>query len=194
VFSTFQGEGPRVGERQIFVRLARCDLRCAFCDTPDSYPTPDRARVQIDPLREGDELPENPMPVDALLAAVARLDTPRGLHRSVSITGCEPLLHPNAVRALGLARGPRAAVHLRQGAPSRRAAGRARRHRRRDAGPEARERLRVRDALGRARGEPRLLLQAAGKALAVKCVVAETRPTPRSPARPRSPRPTPRRP
>ncbi len=102
VFSTFQGEGPRVGERQIFVRLARCDLRCAFCDTPDSYPTPDRARVQIDPLREGDELPENPMPVDALLAAVARLDTPRGLHRSVSITGGEPLLHPKAVRALGL--------------------------------------------------------------------------------------------
>src|SRR5262245_64249053 len=101
VFSSFQGEGPRVGERQVFVRLARCDLRCAFCDTPESYPTPKAARIQRDASAEGDEWPENPLDVDAVLAAIERLDAPRGLHRAVSLTGGEALLHPKAVRAIG---------------------------------------------------------------------------------------------
>ncbi|HVG93769.1 MAG TPA: 7-carboxy-7-deazaguanine synthase QueE [Planctomycetota bacterium] len=116
VFSSFQGEGPRVGERQVFVRLARCDLRCAFCDTPESYPTPDRARVQTSADEDADTWPENPMTVADVLAAVERLDRPRGLHRAVSITGGEPLLHPKAVRALGLgARALGLRVHVETG-------------------------------------------------------------------------------
>jgi 7-carboxy-7-deazaguanine synthase len=116
VFSTFQGEGPSVGERQVFVRLARCDLRCAFCDTPDSFPTPETARVQVAAPDGPDEHPRNPVAVAALLQAIERLDEPRGTHAGVSITGGEPLLHPDAVRALALgvrARGLRA--HLETG-------------------------------------------------------------------------------
>ncbi len=102
VYSTFQGEGLRVGERQVFVRLARCDLRCAFCDTPESYPTPDNARVQRQPFGAKDEALPNPVALDVLLAAVERLDDPPGLHAAVSITGGEPLLHPHAVHALAV--------------------------------------------------------------------------------------------
>ncbi len=100
IFSSFQGEGPRVGERQVFVRLAKCDLRCAFCDTPESFPTPDTARIQTAAPHGPDERPENPLDVAAILAAIRRLDEPPGLHAAITITGGEPLLHPQAVYAL----------------------------------------------------------------------------------------------
>jgi len=36
IYSSIQGEGLYTGERQIFLRLAGCPLRCDFCDTPAS--------------------------------------------------------------------------------------------------------------------------------------------------------------
>ncbi|MDJ0521519.1 MAG: 7-carboxy-7-deazaguanine synthase QueE [Planctomycetota bacterium] len=116
VFSTFQGEGPEVGARQVFIRLARCDLRCAFCDTPESYPTPEHGRLQLVPGGERDEMLPNPVAVEAIVAAVKRLDDPPGVHAGVSITGGEPLLHPQAVReiAVGLF-GLAMRVHLETG-------------------------------------------------------------------------------
>ncbi len=116
IFSSFQGEGPRVGERQIFLRLAKCDLRCAFCDTPESYPTPDTARVQTRAPHGPDERPANPMMVEDILEAMKRLDEPPGLHASVSITGGEPLLHPLAVHAIAVgARALGLRVHVETG-------------------------------------------------------------------------------
>ena len=116
IFSSFQGEGPRVGERQIFLRLAKCDLRCAFCDTPESYPTPETARVQVSAPHGPDERPDNPMTVAGILDAMKRLDEPPGLHASVSITGGEPLLHPQAVHAIAVgARAMGLRVHVETG-------------------------------------------------------------------------------
>lgn len=116
VFSSFQGEGPRVGERQVFVRLAGCDLRCAYCDTPESFRVPSEARVQLASGVQTDESVSNPVAVEDLVRFVARLDEPRSVHARVSITGGEPLLHPHAVRGLadGL-RGLGLAAHVETG-------------------------------------------------------------------------------
>ena len=38
IFYSIEGEGLRVGQPTTFVRLARCNLRCFFCDTEfDSF-------------------------------------------------------------------------------------------------------------------------------------------------------------
>lgn len=77
VFSSLQGEGPRVGERQIFVRLGGCNLRCDYCDEPDTIPIPSGEVWSIEKVK----------------SAILRLHKKRE-HRSVSWTGGEPLLHP----------------------------------------------------------------------------------------------------
>ena len=37
IFQSIQGEGPSVGYPCLFLRLATCNLRCTWCDTPYSW-------------------------------------------------------------------------------------------------------------------------------------------------------------
>jgi organic radical activating enzyme len=34
IFKSIEGEGKRTGYPAVFVRLAGCNLRCSYCDTP----------------------------------------------------------------------------------------------------------------------------------------------------------------
>jgi organic radical activating enzyme len=98
VFSSVQGEGPHVGTTTLFVRLGGCDLRCRWCDSPNTWLAPKRCRIET--TRGSGQFAErdNPVPVADVIAAAQALQVER--HRFVSVTGGEPLLQPDAVRAL----------------------------------------------------------------------------------------------
>lgn len=98
VFASVQGEGPEVGRKTVFVRFGGCDLRCTWCDSPDTWRTSSVCRIE-DPGREGGIVEwSNPLTVEQIAEQVERLD-PRP-STWVSLTGGEPLLQPEAVAAL----------------------------------------------------------------------------------------------
>lgn len=72
VFVSLQGEGRLAGVPSTFVRVAGCNLRCAWCDSPQSSWTPTGERMEL----------------DALVRVCAQGP------RHVVLTGGEPLLFP----------------------------------------------------------------------------------------------------
>lgn len=109
IFSAIQGEGVMVGARQIFVRAAGCNIRCDYCDQPESLVrTPECAVEQTPGGRDFVRHP-NPRSVEDTTRDVERLHRVAGLHQWVSFTGGEPLVQPEflaevmpRVRELGL--------------------------------------------------------------------------------------------
>ncbi len=98
IFSSFQGEGPYAGRRQIFIRFAGCPLSCFYCDTPYARdPTPGTCTV----FGNNERFIENPMPAHLVIEFVKELRTP-DLH-SISYTGGEPLLSPSFVEEIAKA-------------------------------------------------------------------------------------------
>lgn len=100
IFSSFQGEGPLIGRRQVFVRTAGCNLSCSFCDTPRFRR--DVAFCGIEDSKAPGLLrqAENPVTVGWTMEQISALWT-GGTH-SVSITGGEPLCQPDFVIALAM--------------------------------------------------------------------------------------------
>jgi 7-carboxy-7-deazaguanine synthase len=72
IYLSVQGESTHVGRPCVFVRLAACDLRCQWCDTPYAFTGGTK------------------MAAAAILAEIGRLEC-----RLVEITGGEPLLQPD---------------------------------------------------------------------------------------------------
>ncbi|NOZ82543.1 MAG: 7-carboxy-7-deazaguanine synthase QueE [Euryarchaeota archaeon] len=89
LFCSVQGEGPFVGVRQVFVRFARCNLACSYCDTPLGEKSHCRAE-----LAGEQRLLRNPVEAAEVAKAVESF---RRVH-SVSLTGGEPLLFPEFIR------------------------------------------------------------------------------------------------
>src|SRR5215470_6383546 len=90
VFVSFQGEGAHVGRRHLFVRLAGCNLRCGYCDTPGSlertprYTIHQRGKSAIDHA--------NPVRARALATVInAMLDSEAPID-AIALTGGEPLV------------------------------------------------------------------------------------------------------
>ena len=82
IFSSLQGEGILAGVPSVFIRLAGCNLRCVWCDTPHALRRQDGRTMTV---------------------AEALAELRRHPARHCVITGGEPLLDPDTpvlVRAL----------------------------------------------------------------------------------------------
>ena len=79
IFSSFQGEGLLIGQRQIFVRFAGCNLNCNYCDTGDSKS--EKSGVLMTPQEVTDE--------------INKIVTPDC--KAISFTGGEPSLYPEFI-------------------------------------------------------------------------------------------------
>ncbi|WP_405293066.1 7-carboxy-7-deazaguanine synthase QueE [Methanobrevibacter sp.] len=79
IFSSFQGEGLLIGERQIFVRFAGCNLNCNYCDTNDSK------SAKSGTLMTPEEVTKE----------IEKLITPDC--KTISFTGGEPSLYPEFI-------------------------------------------------------------------------------------------------
>lgn len=77
LFRSLQGEGILTGTPSVFVRVAGCNLRCWFCDTPYASWNP-----------EGEEM--------AVEEIAARAESHGDKH--IVITGGEPMIYPDVVR------------------------------------------------------------------------------------------------
>lgn len=83
IFSSLQGEGIYLGEKQIFVRFGGCNLCCDYCDEPETIPIPSGKIWSSQDVR----------------SEILRLSS-REPHSSVSLTGGEPLLHAEFLKNL----------------------------------------------------------------------------------------------
>lgn len=95
IFSSVQGEGKYLGCRQIFVRLADCNLNCAYCDT--NFARADFCKVE--PSAGSMTFREMKNPLDATqVAEVIKNFASEVPTQAVSFTGGEPLLHWEFIR------------------------------------------------------------------------------------------------
>ncbi len=108
VFASFQGEGLYAGSPQVFLRLAGCPLRCAWCDTPASWETSDRATARVR-TREGVRQESAWATPAEVVGWIDEVD-PTG-RMTVSVTGGEPLIWPEFLLELRPLLGRRR-VHL----------------------------------------------------------------------------------
>ncbi|OVE78236.1 hypothetical protein BVX98_00770 [bacterium F11] len=83
IYPTHQGEGPFTGERQLFVRLAGCPLRCRYCDTPGSLVA--KAHEAVDGQKACERILQ--ICCDEMI-------------RTVSLTGGEPLAQVDFLKRL----------------------------------------------------------------------------------------------
>lgn len=98
IFSAIQGEGPWVGIPQVFFRLFRCNLRCVWCDTPESFELTGKGKLEELPgTRQFKEFHNPITPETSLNYLKPFLELP---HHSISFTGGEPLMQKDFLRNL----------------------------------------------------------------------------------------------
>lgn len=95
IMESVQGEGLLMGCLQVFVRLAGCNLRCSYCDTPESREASAVCKVYPHTgLRLSVQNEANPVSPSKTSEIIRKYFTSRW----ISFTGGEPLLKPDYIR------------------------------------------------------------------------------------------------
>lgn len=111
IFSSVQGEGPYVGLRQIFIRFAGCNWKCAFCDTPTN-PRPEYFTMEKTPGQRDFIQVANPVKPERLSELIKQYYN-LSHHHSISLTGGEPLIyHDYITRLVPALQGTRKGIYL----------------------------------------------------------------------------------
>lgn len=93
VFSSVQGEGLLVGERQLFVRFYGCNRSCQYCDTGASKGPVRDCLIEKTPGHRDFTAHPNPVSAEKFIRIIRDANKLRHLHQSLALTGGEPLLH-----------------------------------------------------------------------------------------------------
>ncbi len=100
IFNSIQGEGLYVGTRQVFVRFEKCQLHCAYCDTPSSRKFSRYCKVEKTAGKGDFYNIRNPLDNEQVEELIQKLWSPSTRH--ISLTGGEPLIHADFIRKLNL--------------------------------------------------------------------------------------------
>lgn len=90
IFFSYQGEGLYVGQPQIFIRFAGCNLKCSYCDTPKNRKVSSGKQLTVKQI----------IKKVTKLARKHRIFGRGKFPLVVSITGGEPLLHSEFLKKL----------------------------------------------------------------------------------------------
>lgn len=96
IFCSVQGEGPYVGNRQLFLRFAGCNLNCSYCDT--DVRTYEVCKYEEEPGSGVFQYVRNPLNPEQ----IAELVDPFMNVHSLSLTGGEPLLYADFITELNV--------------------------------------------------------------------------------------------
>jgi len=94
VFTSIQGEGILIGQPQVFIRCAECNLRCQFCDTQLALSIPQECSIMM--VNKKLKL-SNPVAMDSLIDLIKEDVLTYSI---VCFTGGEPLLKVNPLKEL----------------------------------------------------------------------------------------------
>lgn len=96
IFFTIQGEGHYAGMPSVFIRSAGCNLRCSWCDTPDSLPDYDVKMREFLPIIESKnaELVFIHQVMDRIVKLGFSNENPPNM---ITMTGGEPMLQQSQI-------------------------------------------------------------------------------------------------
>jgi len=87
IFHSIQGEGLHIGRPTCFIRFCGCNLRCDYCDTKSSW-----INQTLSELSPGTTM-KNPL---SSAVVAQQIDNYGGEY--ISLTGGEPLMHPDFIK------------------------------------------------------------------------------------------------